>query len=587
MYPLSAVPPNVTIDPEEVVGGILEISYFRREPEAILASSTEEIRTRRPHTKRDDDVVDIVVVGAGAAGLVAAYEFMQQGLSVKILEKNDKILGCWESAANETSHLSVSEATYRFPGVDGEENEGDYPSRSKVLENGHKFFEQFDFGRVTEFRAKVIDIKDISGRSQKIASAKGQKDVFKHKHGYCEVTYKKDEDSVSSNLTGTTKTLRCSGVFIATGAQCEQNHHNFPEEETFKGYTAYGSANDTHEVVQNVKGKNVVIVGSGAFAIENIRTMLINGAKHVTLVHRSTLQVWPRCIHYLFSKEKDRPFSDYAEVYERAANWAGFTIGDGDDCALAPLMHPTTKAQPSISDAFFGFAKLGLVTLVRGEIMQMREHSAVIEKKIGGTSEIECDVLLKCIGWKQPLLKTFFPQFTHRNFVFLNGSPRVMFVCDPRYSRGTTKIESEIKDEYATILDTVPIGGTFSVLVLARVMAWLHMYVLGNDVMMFNKMLTTMPSSTHPTCTWGEQQFSFPTNKECSDLIRFKIGYHKDLVLSKHPSVNDFFIMSCAYLQQDISVYELASGIDVCEGLEVEFKEAMMDSKIMREIMNR
>ena len=40
----------------------------------------------------------------------------------------------------------------------------------------------------------------------------------------------------------------------------------------------------------------------------------------VTLVHRSTLQVWPRSVHYLMSTEKDRPFRDYAEVYEKAVS---------------------------------------------------------------------------------------------------------------------------------------------------------------------------------------------------------------------------------------------------------------------------
>lgn len=217
----------------------------------------------------------------------------------------------------------------------------------------------------------------------------------------------------------------------------------------------------------------------------------------------------------------------------------------------------------------------------------MNERSAVVNQKVGGTKEIECDVLLKCIGWMEPgrMFKKFYPQFTHRNFVFLNSSPRIMFVCDPHYSYGTTKSAAELKDEYAAILDTVPIGGTFSVLILARVMAWLHMYVLGNDVTRFNKMLTTLPASSHPTCTWSEQQFSFPTNKECSDMIRYKVGCHKDLVAEKHPTVWDFFVMSCAYMKRDVTAYAASSGNDVGENLELAFKEAMMESKMMKELL--
>mmetsp|Transcript_26085 Transcript_26085/g.45416 ORF Transcript_26085/g.45416 Transcript_26085/m.45416 type:complete len:699 (-) Transcript_26085:119-2215(-) len=582
VYPLSAVPPNEHVDPDEAVGGVLAVSYYTQEPEAILMTATKTLRARTDDaSKPGKETVDIIIVGAGAGGLVAAYEFINQGLNVRILEKTDDIMGCWKNCANATSHVAVSEATYRFPGADNEADLGDYPPRTQVLKNGHHFFERYNLDRITEFNAEVTAINDFPGISKLVASTKGQKGVVKYSHGHCEVTYTRG---------GKNKTLSCSGVFVATGAQCEQNHHIFPGEDTvFKGPTAYGSANDIGDIVNNIKGKNVVIVGGGAFAVENVRTMLMHGAKHVTLVHRSTLQVWPRSVHYLMSTEKDRPFRDYAEVYEKAANWAGFTIGENDSCQLAPLMHPTTKAQPTASDVFFAFGKLGLVTLVRGEICEMKKNSAVVNKNVGGTTEIKCDVFIKCIGWMEPghMLKKFYPNFTHRNFVFLNSSPRIMFVCDPHYSYGTTMSDSEIKDRYAAILDTVPIGGTFSVLILARVMAWLHMYNLGNDVTRFNKMLTTLPpASSHPTCTWDEQKFSFPSNKELSDMIHFKIGTHKDLVASKHPTVWDFFIMSSAYLKRDIKAYATNTGNTVGEGIEKEFKNALCEAPMLQDIMS-
>jgi len=93
-----------------------------------------------------------------------------------------------------------------------------------------------------------------------------------------------------------------------------------------------------------------VIVGGGAFAIQNARTMLMNGAKHVTIVHRSGLQVWPQCVNYVLSSEKDRKYSEYAEIYQKAAEWAGLSYGFDLQPNLAPLMHPRTKAQPTASD---------------------------------------------------------------------------------------------------------------------------------------------------------------------------------------------------------------------------------------------
>jgi non-ribosomal peptide synthetase component F/thioredoxin reductase/carbonic anhydrase/acetyltransferase-like protein (isoleucine patch superfamily) len=583
VYPLSSVPPNEPVDSAEVVGGLLAVSYFKRKPEVTLRAAANEVRSRsfKRAAMGGADVVDIVVVGAGAGGLVAAFEFMQQGLSLVLLEKTNSILGCWETVANETSAVAVSEATYRFPCMEDESQQGDYPSRAEVLTRGKHFFMKAGLDRVTNFNAEVTAIKDLPGKTTRTATAGGQAGIFKTEHGHCVVTY---------NQGGMSKVIKCKGVFIATGAQVQQNNHTFPGENNFLGSVAYGSANDVREIVNSVKGKRVVIVGGGAFAIENTRTMLMHGAAHVTIVHRSGVQVWPRCIHYLLSTEKERKFSEYGGVYDRAAEWAGLSVGDGGDFNLAPFMHPSSKAQPTASDAFFAFAKMGLVTLVRGEIKAVQEHSLVVHRhNIGPLSpgenviEMDCDVLLKCIGWKDPGrgLKALFPQFTQRNFIFLNKSPRIVFVCDPHYSYPSNSAPSQEKQGYEALLETVPIGGTFSVLILARICAWLQIYMLGNPLDIFEKMMKTLPASEHPTCSWGEQQFSYPTSKECSDMVLYKIALHKNLVAEKHQTVSDFFAMSSKYLRNDLARQAFMSDMPCSDGMEEQFRRALMEAGIL------
>jgi cation diffusion facilitator CzcD-associated flavoprotein CzcO len=41
--------------------------------------------------------VDVVVVGAGFFGLVAAHHFVEAGLNTVILEASDTIGGCWRT----------------------------------------------------------------------------------------------------------------------------------------------------------------------------------------------------------------------------------------------------------------------------------------------------------------------------------------------------------------------------------------------------------------------------------------------------------------------------------------------------------
>ncbi len=391
------------------------------------------------------------------AGLIAAYEFKRKGLSVRVLEKSDEIMGCWRTFANPTSHVAVTEATYRLSGTVEDCYECDYPSKSQVLSKGKDFFDKNNLGLVTEFCAEVMQIEELPSKSMK-------------NYGSCRVSYQKN---------GITTKLICKGVFIATGAQSIRNEIDFDGESQFNGNIIYGS-NDFEDANETFKGKRVCIVGCGAFALENMKTALVHGAKHVTIIHRSDFQVWPRCAHYLLSTAKDVSFGEYNKVYETIAEWSGLKVGVGPNYDVSPFMHPGTTAQPTANDSFFVFYKLGLVTLIHGYVKRLNQTSvsyeSIPDKSITKT---ECDVFLKCVGWKDPgrIVKKIFPDFNSRNFIFLNESPRIVFVSDPRYRH-----DHEVgKGDYSDILKTVPIGGTYSVPNLARIGATLQMYCLGKS----------------------------------------------------------------------------------------------------------
>ncbi len=386
----------------------------------------------------------------------------------------------------------------------------------------------------------MIRIKDVPGSSKR---------SFKKKHGHCVVTYRKG---------GQLYKIRCKGVFIATGAQAIRNELLFPGEEHFRGSIAYGS-NDMGDPSNFFQGKSVCIAGGGAFAIENIKTALTHGAKHVTLVHRNDIQVWPRCVHYLLSSEENRKFSEYNDLYLNVARWAGLSVGNGPSFDIAPFMHPGTSAQPTANDSFFAFYKAGLVSLVHGSVRHVHDASVSVEQRLekaGGNllrskcSEIPCDVFLKCIGWKDPgsIVRTIFPQFKSRNFVFLNESPRVVYVCDPRY-RHSNQIDS---GRYLDVLDTVPIGGTYSVPILSRIAATLQLYSLGAPLHSFDTMLESIPPSNQPLCSWIEAKFQYPKAKEISEVIRSVIDCHKRLVTQKHPTIREFTAMTGKLLMTDL-----------------------------------
>ena len=322
----------------------------------------------------------------------------------------------------------------------------------------------------------VVNIKDVPGSSKR---------SFKKKHGYCVVTYRKE---------GQLYKIMCKGVFIATGAQAIRNELSFPVEEAFRGSVAFGS-NDMGDTRELFRGKSVCIVGGGAFAIENVKTALTHGVKHVMLVHRNDIQVWPRCVHYLLSSEENRKFSEYNDLYLNVARWAGLTVGHGPSFDIAPFMNPGTSAQPTANDSFFAFYKAGLISLVYGVVRYVNEDSVSVKHMLekGRCLEIPCNVFLKCVGWKDPgsIVRKIFPLFKSRNFVFLNGSPRVVYVCDPRY-RHSDQIDA---GKYSDVLDTIPVGGTYSVPILSRIAATLQLYSLGVPLHSFDTMLERIPPS--------------------------------------------------------------------------------------------
>eukprot|EP00956_Cyclotella_meneghiniana_P040436 scaffold195333_cov66-Cyclotella_meneghiniana.AAC.2 len=550
VYPLSAVPPKEMLNASEVRGGILADTYFLRSNEDAISDSAHNIKrlssagssvrkfrrlSSAGSTSSMQDVpheVDMVVVGAGISGLVAAYEFQQKNVTFQILEKTSNIMGCWARFANNTSHVAVTEATYRLSSTKEDEYECDYPSREQVLEKGADFFQKRSLNNHTEFGAEVINIEDFGSSSKKGS---------KLKHGHCIVTYKK---------SGIIIKVRCKGVFIATGAQALRNEIKFKGEEDFSGRVLYGS-NDLGDVNQTFEGKTVCIVGGGAFAMENMKTALVHGATRVILVHRSDFQVWPRCAHYLLSSEKDRKFSDYNELYQGLAQWAGLSVGTGPSHDVSPFMHPDTKAQPTANDSFFAFYKLGLIELICGNVCQVSANAVTIQRSDSGvTQRIPCDVLLKCVGWRDPgsIVRDIYPSFRTRNFVFLNESPRIVFICDPRYRHDHQVGQGSYED----VLDTVPIGGTYSVPILARIAATLQLYCLGNPLVVFDSVLESIPPSDMPLCSWTEAKFQYPKAKEISEIIRQVIDQSKSLVTAKHAKLEDFLAMNMDLLGQDL-----------------------------------
>lgn len=75
-------------------------------------------------------------------------------------------------------------------------------------------------------------------------------------------------------------TLTVAQLHVRTGCLSEPTKPDFQNAELFEGRVATGTGNDL-DVSKDFKDKNVVIVGLGAFAVENVKRALQGGASRL------------------------------------------------------------------------------------------------------------------------------------------------------------------------------------------------------------------------------------------------------------------------------------------------------------------
>jgi len=215
--------------------------------------------------------VDVAIVGTGVMGLNVAKRLVEAGISsFVLLDKNSDIGGVWncnESWANASSRVQIIEPKYRLDDK----------------------MQMTDFTPQPELHAEMKRVCTEYGFAEKL------------RMGY-EVTQLEDYPSVPSSraICSNGKIIEARrAILLCTGGLQVPRRVSFRGEENFTGDNIMGVNGQIDKV--DLKNKNVVIIGMGAFAVENARTSLLAGASHVTIVARNLNLVLPRLLLYLSS----------------------------------------------------------------------------------------------------------------------------------------------------------------------------------------------------------------------------------------------------------------------------------------------
>ena len=355
---------------------------------------------------------EVVVIGAGLLGLMAAARLKAAGRSVVILEKRSVVAGIWSLFANSHSQVNSSEGGYCLkdllpPAARAKATQNrDHSTAAEILEDAAALAHSLRECIYTE--VGVVKVLGKDGDYQVIA-----------------------EESNPVGGTGATRVISASGVVLAINDRVGLPRPiSCPGMENFKaagGNVADGTADALNHV--NWQGKKVVIFGCGAFAIENVRTALEAGAAHVTVVARRLGTICPKIIDYLnFVKPWDAEYRhDTATNVKQLQAWRKLykeSTATTPTCWPGKIKHDGHTI--SVSDVWFIGHHLGKMSTMVGHLDHLEEGQV----HLSDGSVLEADVVVGCIGFERNT--TFCEQLTGRTVVHHSNylDKNMMYLAD-------------------------------------------------------------------------------------------------------------------------------------------------------------
>ena len=346
-----------THDPEEISARISSYS--------VSALTFEKSRLKNNNPRALPAQVDVIIIGAGVTGLYAAMKLSEKGRSFCILDKRDISGGIWSQYANVTSQVNTSEAAYR------------------LLE--HETRTNIDHSSTAEM---LRDVEKLAGRFADQLFTETEVTLIKKENGGYSVTVTRNGDT--HRISGT-------GIILAINDRVGTPRTVVWEgEEGYQGALVNGISDETIDV--DWRGKKVVVVGMGAFAVENARTALEAGAAHVTVVCRRHGTVCPKIIDYLnFSTPYDDKFAhDRKSNIRNMLLWKKLYEASGatePECWMGKIKHEGHTI--SVSDIWFIAHHLKKLSTVSGSVNAMYDRGVIV----GDGRRIDADVVVKCVGF--------------------------------------------------------------------------------------------------------------------------------------------------------------------------------------------
>ncbi|MBJ8344698.1 NAD(P)/FAD-dependent oxidoreductase [Antrihabitans sp. YC2-6] len=230
-----------------------------------------------------EPTVDVVVVGAGFAGLYALYRLRAQGLSVRVYEAGSDVGGTWYWNRYPGARCDVESVDYSYSFSDELQQEWDwtekYASQPEILRYVRHVADRFDLRRDICFDTRV--------RAAHL-----------------------DEDAMQWTVQSDRETVTARYCVFATGALSTAMTPDIPGLEEFAGETHH-TGHWPHDGV-DFAGKRVGVIGTGSSGIQSI-PIIAASADQVFVFQRSANYSVPAGNTAIDARTRARVKANYAE----------------------------------------------------------------------------------------------------------------------------------------------------------------------------------------------------------------------------------------------------------------------------------
>lgn len=207
---------------------------------------------------------DVVIVGAGFAGMYALHTFRERGLSVQVVEAGTDVGGTWYWNRYPGARCDVPSLEYSFGFSEELEQEWSWPEvfsdQPEILKYANHIADRFDLRRDIQFETRIVEVRYNEDRNVwRLKAENGQ--IFEGK--YC---------------------------VMATGCLSVPNKPDLPGSEQFQGLTLHTGL--WPKQTPDLSGLKVGIIGTGSSGVQAIPE-LARLSGHLTVFQRTPVYTVP------------------------------------------------------------------------------------------------------------------------------------------------------------------------------------------------------------------------------------------------------------------------------------------------------